>query len=188
MELGTSLFFGVRSDGLDQRGDGDDFVVFGDLLGSNARSHASLCTDFIGVLADHNAVSGSDHYFIAGIHHAQCSQLGSGLLELGADQADAAATLLAEFLHLDPLAVAIVGDYKDVRLRIWFQNVKADNPVAFAQGDGAHASGRSSHRAQLFLAVANAHAVAGADDNVGLAVGWAHPTELVAIAQGDGND
>src|SRR5262249_16595121 len=132
-----------------------------------AGSHSALSADGVGLLADDDAAGCGDHHTVAGGNHSQAGQPRLGLLELDADDSYAAPSLPAELLDVNALAVTVGGDDQHVRFRFGLEDVEAHDSVAFAQSDGSDTARRAAHRTQLFFAVANAHAVACADDDVG---------------------
>src|SRR5579885_2525538 len=179
------LSFGGRLDYLTDR---YHLIVFGELLQAHAGSHSALNADVVDLLSDHNTISGGNDYLVAVSHDAQASQARLGGLELRADDADTGSSLLAELVELDALAVAVVGDDQNEEGFLGLDGVEADDRIGGSQCNRPDTACGATHRSQLLFAVANAHAVARADDHIGLALRRAYPAQFIAIAQCNGDD
>ena len=128
----------------------------------------------------------NEHEFVAVAdgHHGDDAAVAVGALDV--DDALAAAALDAVGVEGGPLAVAVLADGEQGGLLV--DDGHADNLVALAEPDAAHARGASAHAADVGLLEPDGEAVARAEDDLVVAVRDGDVDEGVVLGQVDGDD
>src|SRR5437899_5560268 len=102
---------------------------------------------------------------------------------LDADDALAAPALEPVLAHERALAVATLRDCEDGRGGVGGDRLHADHIVPLVQGDAAHAVSGAAHRPDVLFLEADDDPIAGAEQNLALAVRDLYADQLVALLQ-----
>ena len=108
------------------------------------------------------------HQLVVVVDVGDADDLAVAVGGLDVDDADAAARLQAVLLELGALAVAVLRDGQ--HRAAFAHDLHRHDLVALAQADAADAVGGAAHRADVGLLEADGHAVAGAEEDLRLAV------------------
>ena len=165
---------------------GDHLRVAGQAHDAHALGAARQQAYAADVHADYRAVVGDDEQIlVAGDDNDVCD--GAGLIgDVVVFKSHAAAVLHAVFADVGALAVAVFG-YAQYR-RALGRDTRADDIVALAQADAAHADRIASHCARVGLGKADGHAVMRCKQDLILAGGLQNAYQLVALIQRQGAD
>src|SRR5690606_24630453 len=101
------------------------------------------------------------------------------------DHAEATAILGAELGELGALSKAALANGHQRLLGVPGEGDHADDFVALAKIDAAHAAGIAAHRADLIFLEASGHALLGADHDVHVGLRQAHIDEPVTLVDTD---
>src|SRR5690606_30480282 len=136
--------------------------------------------------ANQDAGIGDQHHLVVVAHLGDAGDLAVALGGPDGDQALPAPALEPMFGLEGALAVAVLGDREDGGAR--FEHVGRDHAVAGLEGDASHPPRIAAHGADVALVEADRHAVGGADEDVGGAVGEHGGHQLVALVDPQGED
>src|SRR5215216_1329076 len=126
---------------------------------------------------------GDEEDVVLVLHDQGPGQEAAGLGQLGGLDALDAPALAGVLLQRGALAVAGVGDHQQVGVRA--DHLHGQHLVVASQPHGGHAARLPTHRADVGLAEAYGHALAGDEQQVVVARGELDPDELIVASQVD---